>query len=250
MSDPFTPEIVKWAQDAQLVYQIPSSLNCSVGLLESNLGKSIPPASNNWHGIKAIHGNAVPTREQRPDGTWYEIESPFQVFKSPADSFMAYARLLGTGLPYNAAVVKYLASPRTPLDVVNLTMAIAVKYATALKYSTALVRVQQDYNLYRFDKLPVPLLAPSPSPAVPARQGPPDMNFISIFTGLLTNLPAEIQIVETGVADLQQLATNPAVTDFLNLFENLFHISPPTAGSAAVIEPKTTITTTGKIGAR
>lgn len=248
MNDPFTPEIVKWAQDAQLVYQIPSSLNLSAALLESNLGKSIPPASNNWHGIKAIHGNAVPTREQRPDGTWYEIESPFQVFKSPADSFMAYARLLGLGVPYNAAVSAYLKSPRIPLDVVNLTMAIAVKYATALRYGTDLVSLQQEYNLYRFDKLPAP--APSPSPAAPANTGTSTMNFLSILTGLLSNLPAEIQIVETGVADLQQLASNPAVNDFLTLFDNLFHISPPTAGSAAVVEPKTTITTTGKIGAR
>jgi hypothetical protein len=65
------------------------------------------------------------------------------------------------------------------------------------------------------------------------------MNFLSVLTTLLTNIPAELQAVETGVGDLQTLSQNSAVQEFLGLFGTLFHVSAPTAGSATVIEPKT-----------
>lgn len=69
------------------------------------------------------------------------------------------------------------------------------------------------------------------------------MNLLSVLSTLLTNVPAEIQLVETAEEDLQAAAALPGVASFLTTIENLFHISSPTAGSATVIEPKTTVST-------
>ena len=178
-TDPFTPDIVAWATAAQAVYQIPASLNLSAAKLESNLGHSTPPGTNNWHGIKDPHNtNKTPTKEQRPDGSWYTIAAGFKVFASPADSFMGYGRLLGLASPYHDMVTKFLASPRGPADVVTLSHSLTGVYATAEDppYGDCLVAIQQEFNLYQFDTPaaaapPIPKgptvtdIAPTPAPA-------------------------------------------------------------------------------------
>lgn len=54
-------------------------------------------------------------------------------------------------------------------------------------------------------------------------------------------LPTLLQLLEGvpgDVAALEAIAANPAVEAFIATVEDLFHISPTTAGSATVIEPK------------
>lgn len=151
-TNPFTPEIISWALAAQKVYQIPASLNLSAAKLESNLGASTPPGTNNWHGVKDPHNtNVTSTREQRPDGSWYTIEAGFKVFTTPAESFMYYGRLLGLGAPYHDMVTTFLRSPRAPADVAALSRALTGVYASAKNYGDVLVQIQQSFNLYQYD---------------------------------------------------------------------------------------------------
>jgi hypothetical protein len=165
LMNPFTPEIVSWATAAQAVYQIPASLNLSAAKLESNLGRSTPPGTNNWHGIKDPHNTSTTsTKEQQADGSWYTIAAGFKVFASPADSFMYYGRLLGLAAPYHDMVTKFLASPRGPTDVAALSHALTGVYATAHAYGDSLVAIQQEYNLYQFD---TPAAAAPPIPKGP-----------------------------------------------------------------------------------
>lgn len=230
MTYPFTPEIVGWAQTAEKVYQIPSSLNLSAAFVESALGKYTPPNSNNWHGQKAVSGSIATTREQRPDGSWRTIESAFAVYPTPAASFMAYAHLLGLGEPYRAAVATFLKSARDALDVQALTEEIAVHYASALSYSKTLIEVQKTYNLYTYDLKPPPL-------AATPKETPMPFTFASLF-GLLANAPSAITALQTGITDIESLLQAPAVKDLEAVIGGLF-THTTTAGAAAILEPKT-----------
>ena len=175
MTNPFTPEIVAWAQAAQAKYQIPASLNLSAAKLESNLGAATPPGTNNWHGIKDPHNTSeTATKEQRADGSWYTIQAGFRVFASPADSFMYYGHLLGLGTPYHDIVTAFLKSPRAAADVAALSHALTGVYATAKNYGEALVEIQQSFNLYQYDQIPaVAPLAPPQAPAKPVSPAAP-----------------------------------------------------------------------------
>jgi hypothetical protein len=234
--NPFTPEIVGWAQAGQRVFQIPASLNLAAGFVESSLGKATPPGSNNWHGIKATAGSVAQTREQRADGSWYTITSAFAIFGTPAASFMAYAKLLGTGEPYLAAVKTYLASERGVADVRMLATSIAIRYATAIAYGRALISVMDEHNLYVYDKLPA--IMPAPKPAAPAQPKATTMfSFASLFS-----------LIPTAVADIEAVLANPIVQQLEQLIAaNFSHVTTP--GSAAILEPLVTATSP-KLGAR
>lgn len=166
-SDPFTATIVGWAQAAQRVYQIPSSLILSAAKVESNLGAATPPNSNNWFGIKASNGVVSSTREQTVNGTDYTINAAFAVYSSPAVGFMAYARLLGLASPYHDMVTTFLKSARGPADVQVLSNSLTGVYATQKNppYGSVLIAVQEQYNLYRYDTLP-PVAANPPTAGV------------------------------------------------------------------------------------
>lgn len=151
---PFTAEIIGWAQAAENVYQIPSSLNLSAAKVESNLGRSTPPNSNNWHGFQDFtHGvGSSALSHEEIDGVLVPKQEKFMVFASPADSFMHYGKLLGLGKPYHDMVTTFLQSPRMPVDVQNLSKALTGVYATASNYGSALILAQHQYGLYAYDK--------------------------------------------------------------------------------------------------
>ncbi|MDR3572256.1 MAG: glucosaminidase domain-containing protein [Anaerolineaceae bacterium] len=241
MTNPFTAEIVSWAQAAEKVYQIPASLNLSAAKVESNLGAATPPGSNNWHGIKDPKGVATSTNEQTAGGVVYTIQAGFMIFKSPADSFMYYGHLLGLYKPYHDMVTTFLKSPRAPTDVQALSNSLTGVYATAIKYGEALIAAQKQYNLYQYDTLaapqpsqpPVPVPAQPKAPPVPGLPNwwtTPMFSFSTLF-GLLTQAPAVI-------SDIEELMANPQVQALEQILASLFSATT-TPGAAAVIEPIT-----------
>jgi hypothetical protein len=166
MTNEITPEIIGWAQAAERRYGVPAAMNIATAIWESQLGGRTPPGSNNWHGIKGL-GPPTDTREQTAGGVWYTIKAGFHMFDSPADSFMYYAWLISTGAPYAAAWKQWLASPKKNADVETLTRAISARYASSLLYARDLVSVEEQDQLFGYDKLP----APAPAPASPASAG-------------------------------------------------------------------------------
>lgn len=242
---PFTPEIVGWAQAAQKKYQIPSSLNLSVAMVESSLGKKTPRGSNNWHGIKAANGVVSSTREETAGGVSYTIQAGFHVFKSPADSFMYFGWLLGLSHFYRGPVTKFLGSSRTPDDVQELTRAVAPIYATAHNYADVNIYVQKQNDLYKFDALAAaPVAQPAPAPVAPApTQETSNMFSFSSLFSILTNAPtvlnAAVTVGEEAITDVEALLKTPgilALEAFIN--SNFTHVSTP--GAASILEPKST----------
>jgi len=246
MENPFTAEIVGWAQAGEKVYQIPASLNLAAAKVESNLGAETPPGSNNWHGIKDPKGVVASTNEQTAGGVVYTIRAGFMMFKSPADSFMYYGHLLGLYEPYHDMVTTFLKSTRGPADVRALANSLTGVYATAVKYGAALITVMDQYNLYQYDVL----AAPQPSqPSVPVPAQPkappvpglpnwwtvPMFSFANIF-GLLTQAPAI-------VSDIEALLANQQVQQLESIIASMF-TATTTPGAAVVIEPAATPATT------
>ncbi len=55
---------------------------------------------------------------------------------------------------------------------------------------------------------------------------------------LLPTLLTLLEGIPGDIAALNAVASDPVVQTFISTVENLFHISPTTAGKATVIEPK------------
>ena len=218
--NPFTPEIVGWAQAAEGVYQIPSSLSLSAAMLESSLGAHTPPGTNNWFGIKDPGAAGVATKEQAPDGTWYEIKAGFKAFATPAEGFLYYGRLLGLGVPYHDMVTSFLKSPRGPADVAALSHALTGVYASAHEYGVELVKIQEQYNLYQFDLKGAKPVTDSASTAITPTTAPvivapppaaPSVKQTALNVGDALNLLLELAdaAAEAGVSSALALLPGP-----------------------------------------
>ena len=214
-ANPFTPEIVTWAQVAQKIYRIPASLSLSAAMLESALGKHTPAGTNNWFGIKdASNSNAASTREQAPDGIWYTIEAGFRRFASPADGFIYYGRLLGLAKPYHDMVTTFLRSKQTPADVQALSHALTSVYASAHSYGDQLVKIQLEYNLYQFDKGAKPMvdITPTTAPVIVAPPpATPSVKQTALNVGDALNILLELADVaaEAGIGSAPSLLPGP-----------------------------------------
>ena len=241
---PFTDEIIGWAQAAQRVYQIPSSLSLSAAKVESNLGEATPPNSNNWFGIKGT-GSTAQTREESTSGQSYEITVGFKSFATPADGFMYYGRLLGLAQPYHDMVTTFLKSARDAAAVQALSNALTGVYATAHNYGEALIAVQKQYNLYQYDQLPAIVppakpAAPTPAPAPVAAQpqGQFDMgSFLTILSMLASDIPEAISVI-------QNLSSNPLIAELESLIGSHFVVTATPTGTTAIIEPTKAAATT------
>lgn len=143
-----TPQIISWAQQGV----VPAALKIAAAMEESGLGAACPPGSNNWFGRKDPSGVQTETKEQTSAGVWYTIKAGFRVYKTPADGFADYDKLISTSPIYAAAWKVWLASKQTNADVETLTSSIAIRYATALSYAKALVSIEVADKLFGYDK--------------------------------------------------------------------------------------------------
>ncbi len=125
-------------------YGIPASITLAQGLLESDGGRSrLAVKANNHFGIKCgndWHGKIMRWNDERRNEC-------FRKYKSPKSSFEDHSRFLTTKKRY-AFLLKL-----KPTD--YKAWAYGLKkagYATDKHYPQKLIRIIQDFELYRFDK--------------------------------------------------------------------------------------------------
>lgn len=124
-------------------YKIPASITLAQGLLESGAGMSdLAKRSNNHFGIKCHRG-------WRGESVYAADDTPndcFRKYKRVADSYEDHAQFLTSGARYqvlfNLSITDYRGWAR------GLQKS---GYATDKAYANKLIKLIEDYELYRFD---------------------------------------------------------------------------------------------------
>lgn len=124
-------------------YKIPASITLAQGLLESGAGKSdLARRSNNHFGIKCHRG-------WRGESVYAADDTPndcFRKYKKVADSYEDHAQFLTSGSRYsnlfNLSITDYRGWARGLQN---------SGYATDRAYANKLIKLIEDYELYRFD---------------------------------------------------------------------------------------------------
>ena len=119
---------------------LPAELTVAQWALESGWGLHQP--GNNCFGIKAYsgcHGTQLLKTIEYVNGVPECINAEFATFASLEDCFVAHARLITQGRPYQDAWSKY----KTSHDVLALIECIAPIYATAPGYAEMLTSIVQ-----------------------------------------------------------------------------------------------------------
>ena len=115
--------------------------------LESNWGRSqLATKANNLKGVKAgsrWKGEvlALPTREQRPDGTWYTYTANWRKYRDWQHALEDYGALIRRVYPHAVAVAD---NPRKFLEAL---VSGPLKYATDLNYVTKVWRIVEQYQM-------------------------------------------------------------------------------------------------------
>lgn len=228
----FPPDIIAAAQASQAEWHVPASLSLSQWAIESNYGTAMPKGSNNPFGIKALPGQAAVdarTGEQTSTGASYTITAGFRVFASIADAFDAHGCLIGRGLPYRAMMTTFLQSQRTPADVQRLSNALTRVYATALTYGATLIRIQQQYNLYQYDKPMEIAVTDAPAPASPPAPTPPPVKTPTVGQSVQVDWGSWVAQLITHEAPIIEAAGEAAYTAFAPAIVKMF-IGPTVIG--------------------
>ncbi|WP_284740132.1 glucosaminidase domain-containing protein [Amycolatopsis sp. RTGN1] len=151
------------AQRGQAEYGVPASVTVAQAIQESAWGTAAP--NNNHFGIKCSGGVPGPiatgcarlkTFECNPDGTCYETYADFRMYASMEDSFRDHGRFLRENTRY-ANAFNYTGDPDQFIREVH-----RAGYATDVNYSNTIINLMVTYNLYRFNTVANPALAPTP----------------------------------------------------------------------------------------
>ena len=145
--DEFIRKYYNFANAASKGSGISPILILSQAWLESRAGKSqLATKYNNFFGIKARKnwmGRKVnlKTKEQKKDGTEYEIIDSFRVYNSPADSFADHIKFLQTNPIYTKAGL-FLNPNNYALQADSLQRA---GYATDINYASKLKNIGNSF---------------------------------------------------------------------------------------------------------
>lgn len=125
-------------------YNIPASITLAQGLLESGAGMSeLTKRSNNHFGIKCHRswaGGRVYAKDDTPNDC-------FRKYNRAEESFDDHAQFLVTGTRYSALF------NLSPTDFKGWARGLQNSgYATDKAYANKLIKLIEDYELYRFDK--------------------------------------------------------------------------------------------------
>ena len=125
-------------------YNIPASITLAQGLLESGAGMSdLTKRSNNHFGIKCHRGwtgGRVYAKDDTPNDC-------FRKYRRAADSFEDHSQFLVNGARY-----RFLFN-LSPTDYRGWARGLQKSgYATDRAYANKLIKLIEDYELYRFDK--------------------------------------------------------------------------------------------------
>ena len=115
--------------------------------LESNWGRSqLIRKANNLKGVKAgrsWRGPTIdlPTREQRPDGTWYVTTARWRKYRDWQHAFEDFGALMRRVYPHAVEVAN---DPRKFLEAL---VSGTLKYATDLNYVQKVWRIVEQFNM-------------------------------------------------------------------------------------------------------
>ena len=136
----YSPIAIKHMQK----YRIPASITLAQGLLESGAGMSeLTKRSNNHFGIKC-HRNWTGGRVYAKDDTPNDC---FRKYRRAEESFDDHAQFIISGARYNHLF------NLPPTDFKGWARGLQKSgYATDRAYANKLIKLIEDYELYRFDK--------------------------------------------------------------------------------------------------
>ena len=137
-------------------YNIPACISMAQAILESAWGESDHVLKNNHFGIKCHHwtGESFSAIDDDKDEDGNTIASCFRAYKTAEDSWRdhsvflqqpRYQSLFDFGLDYRAWAVGLQAAT----------------YATDPQYASTLIRIIEQYELYKLDGLTSPIVAPA-----------------------------------------------------------------------------------------
>jgi len=135
----------KVAMDEMRIYKIPASITLAQGILESGSGNSrLSKEANNHFGIKC--GSSWTGKKiHHDDDRRHEC---FRVYPSPWGSYRDHSKFLTDNKRYSGLF---------DYDITDYkSWAYGLKkagYATDRKYPKRLIKIIEDYNLYRFDEM-------------------------------------------------------------------------------------------------
>lgn len=144
----FIDRVAQGAVEAARRYGIPASVSIAQAILESGWGKStLAQKANNLFGMKGTGtagSHSIRTQEY-VSGRYVWATASFKKFRTQAESIVEHARLLGTS-SYYARARAVSNDPRA------FARALTGVYATAPDYDQVLIRLMDQFNLYRFDR--------------------------------------------------------------------------------------------------
>lgn len=124
-------------------YKIPASITLAQGLLESGAGMSdLAVISNNHFGIKCNRGWTGPTVYAPDDGP----NDCFRKYRSVEDSYRDHSEFLANGARYRSLFALDITDYKGWARGLQMT-----GYATDRAYANKLIKLIEDYELYRFD---------------------------------------------------------------------------------------------------
>ena len=144
----FIDRVAPGAVEAARRYGIPASVSIAQAILESGWGRSsLAQKANNLFGMKGTGpagSMSIRTREH-VNGRDVWVTAAFKKFRTQAESILEHASALGTS-PVYAGARAVAGDPRA------FARALTGVYATAPDYGQVLIRLMDQFGLYRFDR--------------------------------------------------------------------------------------------------
>ena len=145
VTEAYIKRFSKVAMDEMRIYKIPASITLAQGILESESGNSrLAKKGNNHFGIKcgsSWNGKTI----RHDDDRRHEC---FRVYSSPWESYRDHSKFLTSSKRYSG-LFKYKITDYK-------SWAHGLKkagYATDRRYPKRLIKIIEDYKLYRFDEM-------------------------------------------------------------------------------------------------
>jgi flagellum-specific peptidoglycan hydrolase FlgJ len=135
---------------SQAATGVPASITIAQAILESGWGKSVPPDSNNYFGIKAAHFVAP---DQYVEAVTHEYvggqlvteTDRFARFDSVADGFKAHALLLSQASRYAPAMAVRDDAAKFAAEIQSCG------YSTNPNYASLLLEIVKEFDLGQYD---------------------------------------------------------------------------------------------------
>jgi flagellum-specific peptidoglycan hydrolase FlgJ len=146
----FLKSVAPAAMASQAATGVPASITIAQAILESGWGKSVPPGSNNYFGIKARAGDTPDeyveaATHEVVNGQLVAVKDKFARFESIGAGFTAHGLLL-------AMAKRYAAAMAVRDDPVKFAAEIQrCGYSTNPNYAALLVKIVDEFDLTQYD---------------------------------------------------------------------------------------------------